>query len=163
MNCKKMKRLISLYIDGEITPAREKELFNHLDRCDRCKKEKEFQEFFTALLVPPPEIQPGPGFVYKVKERITAPTLLDYLMDYYRESLSRFLKPALAAVACSLIFVLSFLLGNSLGSQLKETEKPPESSIVESIDNAMNFSVFDSIPKDSFAFAYFNLFQEKQK
>lgn len=162
-----MKQLISLYIDGEITPAREKELFSHLDTCVTCRKEKEFQEYLTALLVPPPEIQPGPGFIYKVKERITAPSLLDSLMDnlldYYRGSLSRFLKPALVAVACSLIFVLSFLLGNSLGTQLKETEKPPESAVVEAFNNAMNFSVFDSIPRDSFAFAYFNLFQEKQK
>ena len=69
MKCRKVKRLISLYIDGEIKPVRQKKLFNHLDTCECCQKEKNALEIVTRMLVPPKEIQPSPQFLFKVKQK----------------------------------------------------------------------------------------------
>lgn len=159
MKCKKFKRMISLYIDGELKPDNEKKLLAHLETCENCQKEKNLLECINQLLVPPKEIQPSPYFFSKVKQKITSPKT----MDYYMGSLLKYLKPVLVSMACILIFVISFVLGNSLGAQLKEKEIPDKKVVIETLDNIMNISVFDNIPRDSFAFAYFNLFQDKKK
>ncbi len=159
MKCKKVKRMISLYIDGELKPDNEKKLLAHLETCESCQKEKKLMECIYQMLLPPKEIQPSPHFLFKVKQKITPPKT----MDYYPASLLKYLKPALVSVACILIFVISFVLGNSLGTQLKEKETLGKKTVIETLDNIMNISVFDNIPRDSFAFAYFNLLQDKKK
>ncbi len=159
MKCKKVKRMISLYIDGEIKPNNEKKLFDHLETCESCQKEKDLLECITQMLLPPKEIQPSPQFVFQVKQKITSPKTI----DYYTASLLKYLKPALVSMACIIVFVISFFLGNSFGTQLKEKETPGKKTVIDTLNNTMKISVFDNIPQDSFAFAYFNLFQDKKK
>lgn len=38
MNCEKFQETISQYIDGELQPDQESELFQHLGACDRCRE-----------------------------------------------------------------------------------------------------------------------------
>ncbi len=159
MKCKKVKRMLSLYLDRELKADNEKKLFAHLETCESCQKEKKLMECINQMLLPPTEIQPSPQFLFKVKQKIKSPKTL----DYYMASLLKYLKPVLVSMACILIFILSFVLGNSLGTQLKEKETPGKKVVIETLDNIMNISVFDDIPRDSFAFAYFNLFQDKKK
>jgi predicted anti-sigma-YlaC factor YlaD len=159
MKCKKVKRMLSLYLDRELKPDNEKKLFAHLETCESCQKEKKLMECINQLLLPPKEIQPSPQFLFKVKQKIQSPKTL----DYYTASLLKYLKPVLVGMACIIVFVVSFFLGNSLGTQLKEKETPGKMAVIETLDNIMNISVFDNIPRDSFAFAYFNLFQDKEK
>jgi predicted anti-sigma-YlaC factor YlaD len=159
MKCKKVKRMISLYMDGELKPDNEKKLFEHLETCESCRKEKNLLECINQMLLPPKEIQPSPQFLFKLKQKITSPKTI----DYYTASLLKYLKPVLVSMACILIFVISFVLGNSLGTQLKEKETPGKRAVIETFNNIMDISVFDNIPRDSFAFAYFNLFQDKKK
>ncbi len=159
MKCKKVKRMLSLYMDRELKPDNERKLLAHLETCESCQKEKKLMECINQLLLPPKEIQPSPQFLFKVKQKITSPKTI----DYYTASLLKYLKPVLVSMACFLIFVISFVLGNSIGTQLKEKETPGKEAVIETLDNIMNISVFDDIPRDSFAFAYFNLFQDKKK
>lgn len=159
MKCKKIKRMISLYIDGELKPGNEKKLLAHLESCESCQKEKEKMECINQLLLPPKEIQPSPYFVSRVKQKITS----SKTMVFYPASWLKYLKPALISMVFIIVFVLSFFLGNSLGTQLKKKETPGKKAVIETLDNMMNISVFDNIPRDSFAFAYFNLFQDKKK
>lgn len=159
MKCKNVKRMLSLYIDRELKPDNEKKLFAHLEICESCQKEKKLMECINQMLLPPTEIQPSPQFLFKVKQKILSPKTL----DYYTASLLKYLKPVLVSMACIIVFVISFFLGNSLGTQLKEKEIPGKEAVIETLDNIMNISVFDNIPRDSLAFAYFNLFQDKKK
>jgi predicted anti-sigma-YlaC factor YlaD len=159
MKCKKVKPMLSLYMDGEIKPNNEKKLLQHLETCESCRKEKNLLECINQMLLPPKEIQSSPQFLFKVKQKITSPKT----MDYYTASLLKFLKPVLVSMACILIFLISFVLGNSFGTQLKEKETPGKRAAIETFNNIMKISVFDNIPRDSFAFAYFNLFQDKKK
>ena len=159
MKCKKVKRMISLYIDGELKPDNEKKLVDHLETCESCRKEKNIMKCLNQMLLPPTEVQPSPQFLFKVKQKITSPKTI----DYYTASLLKYLKPVLVSMACILIFVISFILGNSFGTQLKEKETPGKETVIETLDNIMNISVFDNIPRDSLAYVYFNLFQDKEK
>jgi predicted anti-sigma-YlaC factor YlaD len=159
MKCKKVKRMISLYIDGELKPDNEKKLVDHLETCESCQKEKKIMECLNQMLLPPTEIQPSPQFLFKVKQKITSPKTI----DYYTASLLKYLKSVLVSMACILIFVISFILGNSFGTQLKEKETPGKNTVVETFNKIMKVSVFDSIPRDSLAYEYFNLFQDKKK
>jgi hypothetical protein len=151
--------MISLYIDGELKPGNEKKLIAHLETCESCQKEKNLLECINQLLLPPKEIQPSPQFLFKVKQKITSPKT----MDYYTASLLKYLKPVLVGMASILIFVISFVLGNSFAAQLKEKETPGKRAVIETFNNIMNISVFDNIPRDSLAYVYFNLFQDKKK
>lgn len=111
MKCKKVKRMISLYMDGELKTDHEKKLFEHLETCESCQKEKDLLECINQMLLPPKEIQPSPHFLFKVKQKIISPKT----MDYYTASLLKYLKPVLVSMACIIVFVISFFLGNSLG------------------------------------------------
>ena len=42
MKCKKAAKLISTYLDGELSKDRRKDLLQHLDLCESCSKEYEF-------------------------------------------------------------------------------------------------------------------------
>ena len=159
MKCKIFKRMISLHIDGELKPDNEKKLVDHLETCESCEKEKNIMECLNQILLPPTAIQPSPQFLFKVKQKITSPKTI----DDYTASLLKYLKPVLVSMACILIFVISFILGNSFGTQLKERETPGKNTVVETFSKIMKVSVFDSIPRDSLAYEYFNLFQDKKK
>ncbi len=162
MKCRKIKRLVSLYIDGEIKPAKQRKMFAHLETCEDCQKEKNTLEFLNRLLLPPGPIQPSPQFLFKVKQRITS---ADGTGSYAPEWL-KYLKPALASMASVLIFLLFFQVGNSLGKRLIEKDGPgtrEKNLVMETFNKTMNITIFDDIPRDSFASVYFDLFQDGKK
>jgi len=159
MKCNKYKRLISLYVDGEITADKQTELLLHLETCRICKEEFDKQKSLILLLSPPEDIQPNPWFLNKLQNKITQQKTGSFI----RDSLLKYVKPVLTAALCSVIIVISFLIGSSIGSQLEKSKSPDENSIIQTFKNTMNFSVFDSIPQDSIAYKYFDLFQEKEK
>jgi predicted anti-sigma-YlaC factor YlaD len=162
MKCKKIKRLVSLYIDGEIKPAKQRKMFAHLETCEDCQKEKNTLEFLNRLLLPPEPLQPSPQFLSKVKQGITS---ADGIGSYTLVWL-KYLKPALASMASVLIFLLFFLVGNSLGTRLIEKDRPGtmEKNLVrDTFNKTMNITIFDDIPRGTFASVYFDLFQDRKK
>lgn len=58
MQCKEAKRLISSYIDGEISPDKRRELEAHLLTCPYCRRELEMMEKIVKLIHELPEIEP---------------------------------------------------------------------------------------------------------
>jgi len=162
MKCKKIKRLVSLYIDGEIKPAEQRKMFAHLETCEDCQKEKNTLELLNRLLLPPEPIQPSPQFLFKVKQRIISAEGI----GSFAPAWLKYLKPALAGMASVLIFLLFFLVGNSLGTRLTEKEVPAAGDkmmVLDTFDKTMNITIFDDIPRGSFASVYFDLFQDRKK
>jgi Predicted transmembrane transcriptional regulator (anti-sigma factor) len=59
MQCKEAKRLISSYIDGEISPDKRRDLEGHLLICSDCRRELEMMEKIVKLIHELPEIEPS--------------------------------------------------------------------------------------------------------
>ncbi|HOJ92039.1 MAG TPA: zf-HC2 domain-containing protein [Dictyoglomaceae bacterium] len=62
MKCKEAKRLMSSYIDGEISSLKKRELEEHLEKCISCKKELLIMEDLLKNLHRLPEISPSENF-----------------------------------------------------------------------------------------------------
>lgn len=162
MKCKKIKRLVSLYIDGELNPVKQKKMFEHLETCEDCQKEKKDLEILNRLLLPPEPIQPSPQFLYKVKQKIHSAREV----GSYAPAWLNYLKPALAGMACVLIFLLFFLVGNSLGTKLVEENVPvttEKNLVMDTLDKTMNITIFDDIPRGTLASVYFEALQDRKK
>ncbi|MEN2984700.1 MAG: zf-HC2 domain-containing protein [Dictyoglomaceae bacterium] len=75
MKCKEAKRLISLYIDGEIPSDKRFELEEHLSNCFYCKRELEELRFIIREIHKLPKVKSSLNFVdglwYRYQEEKT--------------------------------------------------------------------------------------------
>ncbi len=70
MRCKEVRRLLSAYIDGEISPAKRREIEEHLSYCLECKKELLVLEKLVKELHEIPEIIPSEDFSKRLWTKI---------------------------------------------------------------------------------------------
>jgi len=172
MRCKNMKRLISRYIDGEIEPKNETILLEHLERCGTCGKEKEAMVSLHKMLAPPSQIEPSPQFMAGLNQKMAprnsfasyVDLCIDLWVDFFKTSLVDCLKPVSICIVSLLFFILSFYLGNHFGTRLT-TEQPPSRKqvVLASFDKTMDISIFNDVPRNSFASAYVNVLKESKK
>lgn len=66
MRCKESKKLLSSYIDGELSKDKRIELERHLSNCFSCRKELEDLEFIVKEIHNLPKIEPSLSFADNV-------------------------------------------------------------------------------------------------
>lgn len=96
MKCKEAKRLISLYIDGEIPPDKRFELEEHLSNCFYCKRELEELIFIIREIHKLPKVESSLNFV-------------DSLWYRYQEEKTRQRSFKKLIFIVSLVFTLIFI------------------------------------------------------
>lgn len=69
MRCREAKKLISLYIDGEISFDKKIELEKHLYYCSSCKKELEDLKFIIKEIHNLPKLEPSLNFIDNLWDR----------------------------------------------------------------------------------------------
>jgi hypothetical protein len=70
MRCKKVRNLMSLCLDGELTLGEEEEFREHLQGCDACAREYALLERTQSLLGSLPGTDPGEDFTLEVLRRV---------------------------------------------------------------------------------------------
>ena len=70
MNCKKIKKLIQLYIDQEIDSEKTQLLEEHLKTCANCQKEVNTLTSLKKLISSQEKITPSQDFTAKLMEKI---------------------------------------------------------------------------------------------
>ncbi|HQG30828.1 MAG TPA: zf-HC2 domain-containing protein [Deltaproteobacteria bacterium] len=147
MNCRRTKKMISPYIDDELTP-REKEAFlEHIGKCQECSRELEEARAVHLIFTKTERSQAPYGFT----ERVMAETARK---DAQRKSFwelipFRPLLPGLVEVACALaIMVLGIIAGNQL------VLHSPAHQERAGIEQAFSLDVFQANPPGSVEGAY---------
>ena len=145
MNCQRVKKRLTAYLDGELDEARQKAVALHLGTCASCRQAVEALQSSWDLLGVLPEADPVPHFFIKVKARMTS-------QEGRRRSsrLERFLVPATTAAALVLGVWMGSMVGrNGNGVAAWYGEQTVESTIY--------LDTFDDLPSGSFAKAYIDL------
>ncbi len=72
MHCRGAGRLMSLRLDGVLTPDQEAQLARHLERCPRCQSTWAAMQDIESRLRAAPWVEPRPGLTERVLARVRA-------------------------------------------------------------------------------------------
>jgi len=151
MECKRVKRKLSAYLDGELSNRGMLEIEKHLKDCTSCVQEKESILASLNLIDESiPVIEPSPYFWTKLKYQILQREEQKRLKTRIFGWLSY--KPVTVAVVAAA--VVGLFLGNFLGKALYYgEEKTNETAYAE----ALNLGELDDFPSGSIGEAYLEL------
>ncbi|NIM14433.1 MAG: hypothetical protein GTO45_20630 [Candidatus Aminicenantes bacterium] len=150
MKCKRVKLLLSKYLDGETGRNEEKILLYHIEKCTACQEEKERLECVHQLLMPPEAIEPSPQFISRVRQRVARK----------REPVFLLLKPALTSLAFLILVAVFFFFGSMIGNKIEAQKSMEKQMISSTLEKTIPLSIFSDIPDGSFASAYYALLKE---
>lgn len=100
MICRKIKKLIPVYLDGELGPQENRLVRDHLAGCPACREELEAFKDSWAMLGELDGIEPQPGFVGRFWTKLSLEqSWHERVLRWARENLvQKRLVPAFAAV-----------------------------------------------------------------
>jgi len=151
MRCRKVHKLISIGLDGELDDARRRAVDRHVRQCADCRRFAAqltaFADHFELPAIP----EPRPGFVQRTLARLPEEAPPAQSLARWRE----FFQPAPAAMAAA-----SLLLGVSLATTMNGTAAQAESTD-ETV--ALVAEIFDATPSDSVGDRYLQLMQDTEQ
>ena len=71
MKCKKIKKLLQLFIDNALTFSEKEMVEEHLKECSTCRAELKSLSSIVKMVGSLPEISPSPDFTEKVMSKIS--------------------------------------------------------------------------------------------
>lgn len=71
VKCKKIKKLLQLYIDNALTFGEKQMVEEHLKECSTCRAELKSLSSIVKMIESLPEISPPSGFTEKVMSKIS--------------------------------------------------------------------------------------------
>ena len=71
MNCKKIKKLLKLYIDNTLTFGEKQIVEKHLEKCSECRAELKSLSATVRLIKSLPEVSTSPDFTEKLMSKIS--------------------------------------------------------------------------------------------
>jgi len=105
MNCRKARKLLHRYFDGELAAALSTEVRAHLDSCAGCAAEFQALEALRKAVQSLPDMAPLPGLWARVEREVAAPRVVSVWEE--AEPWFRRLVPVAAAAlvlaACALV------------------------------------------------------------
>ena len=151
MLCRKVQKLISIDLDGELDGARRRPVDRHLRQCPECRR---FLARLTALADRfdlPPIPEPAADFVQRALARLPEDAPPAYRLARWRE----FFQPAPAALAAA-----SLVLGVSLAMTMNGTAAQAEAT-----DETVTLvaEIFDATPSDSVGDRYLQLLEDTEQ
>ena len=151
MRCSKFKKLISDFLENQLNPRIHREVFEHLQVCEACAKEKELYEKSWRLMGELEDIEPEPGFKSRFWNRLVRES--EYrerpAVDVYGLlGLLRNWRVAVVTVT-TIIIVIAVALPNYLqfrsADLLASKISGEEIVLVENIDLLENLEVIEDI------------------
>lgn len=114
MRCKDVKRLLSSYIDGEISMDKKKEVEEHLSYCYECRKELIILRKILKEIHNIPEVSPSENFSEKL--------WIKYISQNKETSLTNNLKRFLLFIGATVIFVgIIFVIRAYINNLIKQS------------------------------------------
>ncbi len=149
MKCSKAHKLISPYIDGELTGRDMTTLGDHMEVCDKCRKEFEEVREIHNLFANADKFKAPYGFHTRVMANISSGKIRDNSNI-----------PVLAGLAEAVLVIVVIALGLLSGSFLIKGYMPDKAKYVMA---SLSLDVFDPAPPNSLAGAYLAMTEVKNE
>jgi len=156
MRCKRIRKKLAAYLDGELDERQKALVKRHLLECAKCRKEADLLSRISYLLKDQPRIKPTLSFeadlwkrIYSLeKEETTKKETTLYLLKWA----TYIILPA--AVAAALIIGV---FGENLGEKIASFESI---SLEEEYLSSIGLDSFRDFPPGSLSQAYFSLIEQ---
>lgn len=160
MRCYRIKRILPLFLDGQLSEKQSAEVKVHLDRCPLCYKEAESLKETWDLLAEWKPIHPAPNFKTRFWQRVAEETSEErHPIFVFPRLLSPRLVPAFATLGVILIigiYLMNFFAGASVqrlaklvGNQdiqmLKDLDLTEEFEVIQNINILEDFEIINSL------------------
>lgn len=119
MNCCRVKRRLSAYLDGEVTGHEKRDIEEHVKLCSSCSFEMKTLREICLLLKEDSGVEPSSDFLLKVFAKIKKKQGRYSLLNR-----DWTLTPSFSWIRVALLLILSVAIGISLGS-ITSRGKPP--------------------------------------
>lgn len=144
MLCQKAKKMISLYIDGELKDKAAQDLLVHINACSQCRKEMEFMSETMNNLPVNQTLEVSPYFLARVKAKIVETSRTNPVFFPLN------LKPAFLGVSLFVVIIIfSALTGIFLGETYWTQANNSELFSDEETQSSFNLGIFEDIPDGS--------------
>lgn len=165
MRCRKVKKKMFAFLDGEVREKEGIKISYHLENCNSCKKEKETLLSLNSLLKKGKEtIEPSPYFLNQLEQRIALLEKEENLFGKLLERINRAFIPATATA----VIIIGLFLGNHFGkilySRIAGILSPKENSLAqEVVGQSLHLNSLDDFPSESLGGIYIALITESNK
>ncbi len=131
MNCKKIKKLLKLYIDNTLTFGEKQIVEKHLEKCSECRAELKSLSAMVRLIKSLPEVSTPPNFTENLMSKISQikekererviPTWQISLKNLWSTPRYRYSLVSILTLAVFCVFTFVFLFNPSLLPGQRET------------------------------------------
>jgi len=150
MKCKRIRRKLVAYLDGELREKQKLLIKEHLTECPECKKEADLLNKSFYLLKDQQRLKPSQGFEASLWERIHSSGERKLLP----QAIFRRLVHAALPAAVAAVLIIGVLVGSSVEKIIpSETVKLEEERYLTSI----GLDSFQDLPSGSLPEIYLNL------
>ncbi len=150
MKCKRLRRKLVAYLDGELEEKQKLSIKEHLTKCRECKKEADLLNKSFCLLKDQQRLKPSQGFEASLRERIYSTEEKQLLPQAI---FGRLVHAALPA-AVAAVLIIGVLVGGSVEKIIpSQTVKLKEERYLTSI----GLDSFQDLPSGSLPEIYLNL------
>jgi anti-sigma factor RsiW len=152
-HCRRIRKRLSAYQDGELSPAERERVRAHLEGCPACREKYEELEQVWQSLGELGEIRPTPGFYSRLVERIE-----EQQKGGLFERLRWALYPFPAALPTPAVLIVGLLVGVYLANLLVTGNvnplRPRPGSSPAAVATLASLRAFDSIPPGTLGEGY---------
>ena len=149
MKCSETQKLISPYVDGELTEGKQRELESHIKDCERCRTEMEEIRKLRQLFVNTEKFEAPYGFQARVMANVSAPK------TGWHPRISIPVRLAEAVIVLVLISV-GILSGGLIGKGLAPAKAGNEMA-------SLHLDIFNSVPPGTLGGAYLAMTEERNE
>lgn len=133
MNCEQMNELLSAWLDGELSPAEQERMQEHLEQCAQCRALLEQLQALRSSFSDLEEIAAPEGFAEGVMDRIAADSRPKVVPLFKRPAF----RGAVSVAACAVLFV-------AFGRPGMDSRKGAEAAAPEAADFAVDYVTAES-------------------
>ena len=163
MKCKKVRKKLLIFIDGELSEKHRIEIQNHLNGCPDCLKQVNVLSKIWDIAGELERTEPSPYLWNKLSLRIAEYESSHNLFSALFETIARYSVSATAVMT----FLIGIFIGIYLGS-FPNFQKPKASSLnsdvtaKEKFVKSLHIDSFDDLPPESIGGIYITLASEKE-
>ena len=163
MKCKKVRKKLLIFINGEFSEKHRIKIRNHLNGCPDCLKQSNVLSKIWDVPGKLEKIEPSPYLWNKISLRIAEYENSQNLFSSIFETIARYAVPATAVIILFIGIFAGILLGSFPNSQKLETSSlKSEVSAREKFVKSFYLDSFDDLPQESIGGVYITLASEKE-
>jgi anti-sigma factor RsiW len=162
MRCRKIKKKLLAFLDGEVGEKEKERIASHLKTCLSCGEEAKTLSSLSVLLREEKEsIKASPYFWNKLEQRIIQAETNKNAFDTFLEWLNRTLIPASATAVVVIGLFIGIRLGGTIYTRIAQILNPDNSSLVQKeMNQSLHLSTLNDFPQESVGEIYIGLLAE---